>query len=113
MNLEGMTRRPRHDVIFDVRENIQGCGGAILDHQQFSNRILSLSIEFSRARFENLLVAIESAGVSLMQTSVNDATDEAAGLAQEAPQTKITGSLVIRFISDEPDLRVPVPAIPG
>lgn len=109
LKLEGFTTRARHGVVFEVTESILGSGGVILDHQQFSNLVLRLSIEIWRERLGELLAGIEAAGVSLSRTSV----EEAETISREATDARIAGSLVIRFVSDEPDLRVPAPAVPG
>ncbi len=109
MKLEGFTVHPRHGVVFEVTEAVSACGGAILDHQQFSNHLLRLSIEIQRERLDELLAGVEKAGVSLSRTSI----DEAATLSREAPEARIAGTLAIRFVSDEPDLRIKAPAVPG
>ena len=109
VKLEGFTTQSRHGVIFEVTESILACGGVILDHQQFSNFLLRLSIEIRKERLGELLAGIEVAGVSLSQTSV----EEAETLSREAPGERIGGTLVVRFVSNEPDLRIPTPAVPG
>lgn len=92
-----------------MTESIRACGGAIQDHQQFSNQMLRLSIEIRRQRLGELVAGVEAAGVSLSQKSV----DEAEPISRETPNEKIAGTLVIRFVSEEPDLRISVPAVPG
>jgi hypothetical protein len=109
MKLEGFTTQSRHGVVFEVTESILACGGVILDHQQFSNQLLRFSIEIRRERLDELLVGIEAAGVSLSQTSI----DEAETISREASDARIAGTLVVRFVSDEPDLRIPTHAVPG
>ena len=73
VKLEGFTTRSRHGVVFEVTESILACGGVILDHQRFSNHLLRLSIEIWQERLGELLAGIEAAGVSLSQTSVDEA----------------------------------------
>jgi len=109
MKLEGFTTQSRHGVIFEVTESILACGGVILDHQRFSNQLLRLSIEIWQERLDELFAGLEAAGVSLTQKSV----DEAESVSREAPGERIAGTLVVRFVSDEPDLRIPTPAVPG
>ena len=109
MKLEGITTRSRHGLIFEVMERILASGGVILDHQQFSSQLLRLSIEIRRERLGELIAGIEAAGVSLSQTSI----DEAEAMSREASDERIPGTLVVRFVSDEPDLRIPIPAVPG
>jgi len=109
VKLEGFTTRSRHGVVFEVTESIQACGGVILDHQQFSNQLLRLSIEIRRERLGELIAGIEAAGVSLSQTPI----DEAETISRETSDERVPGTLVVRFVSDEPDLRIPTPAVPG
>lgn len=109
MQLEGFTTQPRHGVVFEVKESILACGGFILDHQQFSNHLIRLSIEIRGDRLNDLVAKLEGVGVSLSQSSI----DEARHLLRESPDSRIAGSLAIRFVSDEPDLMTQVPAIPG
>jgi hypothetical protein len=45
--------------------------------------------------------------------SVEDAAAEAERIGRDEMGARIPGTLVIRFISAEPDLRVPAPPIPG
>jgi len=73
MKLEGFTTQSRHGVVFEVTEAIRACGGSILDHQQFSNHLLRLSIEIRRGRLGKLLAGIEAAGVALSQSSADEA----------------------------------------
>jgi len=113
MELEGFTSRPRHGVVFEVNECILNCHGAIVDTQQFSNHLLRLSSEIPVTRLEELLGKIESAGVSLSQASKEEALSETEMMAGRDPVRRLDGTLVIRFVSDEPDLRIPTPAVPG
>ena len=108
MRLEGHTRRPRHAAVFEVKESILNNGGAITDYQLFSNRVLRLSIEVPSARMAELIAGIEATGVDLVETTVRDAVSEA-----QRSEARLVGTLAIRFLADEPDLRGFVPPIPG
>jgi hypothetical protein len=109
MQLEAIATGPRHSVVFQVKENIDACGGAILDHKQFSNHLLRLSLEIRRGRLNDMVTNLEAAGLTWSHQSV----ERIASLSSGPPDDVITGTLAIRFVSDEPGLRVPVPAIPG
>ena len=113
MKLEGVTTRPRHGVVFEVMESVSKCGGAILDHQQYSNQLLRVSTEIRATRLDGLLAGLAEAGVTLSQDSMDDATAEATERTRETREARMAGTLVIRFVSDEPDLRIQTPAVPG
>ena len=109
MMLEGFTTRPRHGVVFEVTEFITANGGTISDHQQFSNHLLRLSIEIRGNGLPDVLAGLEAARVRLSPPSM----DQAIALFEENPGKRIAGTLVIRCVSDEPDLRIPIPVVPG
>jgi len=73
MQLEGWTRSARHAAVPAVRDAIDATGGSILDHQQFSNRVLRLTIELPAAHLERLVTALEEVGVALSRPTVEDA----------------------------------------
>ncbi|MEE4270711.1 MAG: hypothetical protein V2I67_03495 [Thermoanaerobaculales bacterium] len=73
MQLEGFTARPRHRVVFEVTENIRASGGFVLDHQEFSNHILRLTVEIASPRPGRLLTGIADAGVDLSESSTGEA----------------------------------------
>jgi hypothetical protein len=108
MQLEGFTRSARHAVIFELGKRLSACGASILDHQHFSNRVLRLSIEVSCSLLNELIAAIEQAGVSLFDRPGTDGASE-----NDLGARPVTGTLTIRFVSDDPDLPIPVPPIPG
>jgi len=113
IRLEGITGRPRHAAVFEIKERIDAAGGCVTDHQQFSNRLLRLTFEIAAERLDALLRGLEAAGLSLTRTTVESSIAAAQRAAADAPDVCMTGTLAIRFMSDEPDLRVPVPPIPG
>ena len=94
-------------------ESISNCGGAVLDTQQYSNHLVRISLEIPSMRLQELVAGVAEAGVSLTQASVDEASAEAKEQAHKAPAVRMSGTLVIGFVSDEPDLRIPSPPVPG
>jgi hypothetical protein len=113
VQIEGVTGKPRHALVFEVKEKIHECGGSVLDYQQFSNRLMRLTIEVAAGRLGDLITLVEDAGLSLSGSTVEAAIAAAKTAEEHQPGTRITGTLAVRFMSDEPDLRVPAPPIPG
>lgn len=100
LQLNGVSSGPRLEIMAAVRDAIQSAGGWITGHQQFSNISVCLLFEIDAAHVPDLLARIAAAGVVLSHTA--------------APSRgEVRGSLQITFRHQEPDLRIPVPAVPS
>jgi len=83
-------------------------GGYVLDYKQFSNLAVCFTIELPPAGFAKLRKKLTDLGVIL-----ETATNEEMGLIDGSTREDIPGSLRIDFQHQEPDLRIPIAAVPG
>jgi hypothetical protein len=101
-----VTRLERHAVTQLVRRAISDAGGWITDFHKFSNFAVVLELEVTAGRLNDLHAAIETTGLVLSPSRSDLPTprDE---------KEELRGALRIDFVHDEPDLIIPVPAVPG
>jgi len=108
VRLQGKTREGRHAVTSAASDAVVAAGGHVLDYNQFSNLAVNYTLELPPAGFARLRQALGEIGVNLWPPS----TEELAA-GQAAAGSEIAGSLRIDFEHNEPDLRIPIPAVPG
>lgn len=115
INLQCSTRMDRHDGIDAAKDLLSAAGAWIVDFNMFSNRIFTIRylMDFENvAKFPGLF---EDSDFVLFQDSlegVNALIQELEVLPQAASE-EVSGSLVVHFVNNEPDLIIEVPAIPG
>jgi hypothetical protein len=89
-----------------------GVVGWIVDFRQFSNMALAVQFEMPPASAAGLRRALEPLPLTL-----SAATAEALARLESAPPSTlpdpVPGSVSVTFVHSEPDLRIPVPAVPG
>ncbi len=93
-----------------MSQAIQGAGVSILDSRSFSNLTLFIGGEVRTAGVAALRDALLATGLSLSVRSLA-LLDQYP--AMPAEQRVIPFHLVVTFIHNDPDLRIPVPAVPG
>jgi hypothetical protein len=107
VKLAAATRRPRLEASSDAADAIQTCGGMITDVRQFSNLGLLLRCDITAARLTALIGCLDGAGIAL------DSESRGAVARLQGVDCRIDAALHIRFYGEEPDLRIPTPAVPG
>lgn len=108
IRLQGRTQGARHAAIADASNAIVAAGGYVLDYRQFSNHAVVFTLELPPVGFARLRHALAGAGMILDPPGA----DEAA-LAASLSEAPAPGTLRLEFTHDEPDLRIPIPAVPG
>lgn len=113
LQLNATTRADRHQMIELGKDTITSSGGWILDFKLFSNVSICINFELpdhNVAAFRDRLVAAEW---RLDERSLQalEVFTEPAG--QGSAPMDLIGTLQITFVHEEPDLRIPVPMIPG
>ncbi|KPJ93600.1 MAG: hypothetical protein AMS18_05415 [Gemmatimonas sp. SG8_17] len=98
-------------VTASVADAISALGGFVLDSKRFSNKALTLRIEIPASGAADLASAMADCWVTLDDASV--LTLEHYGNADSGALTEVTGTLHLRFIHEEPELRIETPAVPG
>lgn len=102
------TALDRHEVTRRVADAMQAAGGLLTDVRQFSNVALMLHCEIAAASLPDLLASLASAGIHL-----TDESTVVAGAAGTPADQTVEFLLHLRFYNEEPDLRIPTPAVPG
>lgn len=77
----------------------------MLDLQRFSNKALVLRIQLPAGRYDEFIAELSTCAVTL--------DGDPAGTVDAGAAAEISGTLHVRFLHDEPDLRIETPAVPG
>ena len=101
------TRNPRGEMIAKVRDALIASNGWITDFHEYSNVSLCLNFEISIENVQRLCAALRGTGLELTEEP------QVAESAIAREQDVVPGTLQITFIHHDPDLIIPVPAIPG
>lgn len=116
LQLKGVTKVNRHEMISRVRGGILEGGGYIIDFHMFSNAAICINFEVSVGSIGGGYTSLVSTGLGLDRESrdlLAGCSPASAGLGERAQAAEVMGTLNITFIHDEPDLRMEVPPIPG
>jgi hypothetical protein len=109
VQLNGLTRVNRIEMTARLRDAIDTSGGWITDFHQFSNLSVCLNFEIRIERLPQLGEALQASGLRLAAGTeallLNSAPEQATG--------EVRCTLQVTFVHDEPDLRLPVLAVPG
>jgi hypothetical protein len=116
LQLKGVTRVGRHEMISRVRDAILQGGGYILDFHMFSNAAICINFEVALSDVGKFYTSLAATGLRLDHEShdlLAGCSRRLGGLGEAAKAADVMGTLNITFIHDEPDLRIEVPPIPG
>jgi len=108
IRIQGKTSQERHGLTSAASDAVGEAGGHVIDFKQFSNLAVVFTIELPPAGYERLRKKLGGLGVCLEPP----AGEEQALAGTMAPE-QIAGSLRLDFQHQEPDLRIPIPAVPG
>ncbi len=107
----GITNKDRHQVIADVSKAISSNGGWIVNHEMYSNIAVMIRFNIEPKELAGWREGICVAGVRLdpetiqtLEDRINHETDR---------DEEVACSLNVTFIHNEPDVRQPIPAVPG
>lgn len=108
IRIRGKTKQERLGVTSAASDAVGLVGGYILDYRQFSNLAVVFTVELPARGFRDLREKLAALDVIL-----DPPTDDEVALWSASEAKKIMGSLRLDFLHQEPDLRIPVPAVPG
>ena len=108
VRIQGKTRQERHGITSAASDAVGEVGGYIVDFKQFSNLAVVFTIEMPPAGYEKLRDRLSGLGVCLEPPSI-----EESALSVAAGPQEVAGSLRLDFQHQEPDVRIPIPAVPG
>lgn len=112
LRLSAVTRADRHRMIEAAKDAIGAGGGWILDFRLFSNLSINIVFELPSGRAADLLARLDALDWKFDEDGRNELL-ACIERGTEVVSHDIGGTLQITFIHDEPDLHIPVPAIPG
>lgn len=109
------SRLERHETIDSVKTILSASGAWVMDYKMYSNYILSLQFMITVRDLSLLRHELEESGFALFQESMQELREFISGLNQDGAngETEISGSLVVHFVHNDPDLLIEVPAVPG
>ena len=111
LRLFGWTRAPRVDVTHCLTDAVSRVGGFVLESQRFSNAALMLRVQMPASRVSEMANSIVGCQIHL------DAESESGLLGPSAERDNYDSEMVctihLRFLHDDPDLRIETPAGPG
>jgi hypothetical protein len=108
IRLQGVARGDRHAMTTAASDAIVSAGGYVLDFNQFSNLAVCFTLELPAGGYRRLRELLANGGFDMTPPAAVEAK-----LEERDPHEAIPGSLRIEFRHHEPDLRIPIPAVPG
>jgi len=113
LQLNATSRGPRHQIIELAKDAITASGGWIIDFRLFSNLSICINFELPFDQVGRLRDALAEIDMRLSDAGFQTLEALAGITNQDGQPAELMGSLQITFIHDDPDLRIPVPMIPG
>ena len=115
LQLHGVTRVDRHEMISRVKDAILQGGAYITDFHMFSNTAICINFEVLVANIAKLYSSLTQQGFLTQESHdlLAGCCTQLAELGERAKATDVVGTLEITFIHEEPELRIEVPPIPG
>jgi hypothetical protein len=109
--ISAVTSHPRQAVFSALSAALSDLGW-ILDFKQFSNLALSVRFEMPRDNVTKVRAAMAALPLRLADHSLEALAVLEGAAASELPDP-VPAGIHVTFIHSEPDLRIPVPAVPG
>ena len=106
--LQAKTDEERLAVTSAASKAIDVAGASLVDFKQFSNIAVSYVMEIPATGFERLRQELEAVNIILDPPSANELR-----VSQGSAGDEVVASLKLAFRHSEPDMRIPVPAVPG
>ena len=109
LRLNAVTKESRDETICRVKGSMDACGAWILNVTSFSNMSICFNFEIPGSSIPHLRDALAKTELLLSAETI----DDLESVALRNLRSDVAGSLQITLMHNEPDLKIPVPAIPG
>lgn len=110
MTINIYTTQPRHEALEGVKSAVHAAAGWVAGHAFYSNKAATLNTVLELNHLGDFLDML----VSNRLVSAGDSTVQMLRLlGKEGNHTEVNVTCAITFQHDEPDLKQPVPAVPG
>jgi hypothetical protein len=107
IQIQGVARGDRHGFTSFASDAIVASGGYVMDYRAFSNLAVCFTLEIPA---KGLLVLRERLRIGGIELEPPAPAEE---IATECGETAVSGTLRLDFRHEEPDMRIPIPAVPG
>jgi hypothetical protein len=108
--LDIVTAIPRHDAIDAVKAAAATAEGWIAAHQFYSNKAATVQVMVERCHLVAFCAKLADSG---LVKAGSDAVARLMTLAKDGDTSEVRVTATLTFVSDEPDLRIEIPAVPG
>ena len=112
IRIESGTTVPRLEMIARISDAVQAANGFVMDSRYFPNTALFIGFEIGPSMLPRLQTALSAAGLNFSSRSL-DSIERYADLSKSAAPGLRECHLSVAFFHNDPDLRIPLPAIPG
>ena len=105
LQLHGVTKVNRHEMIWRVKEALLRAGADILDFQAFSDKAVCINFEVTAGNLENLYSLLVQEAF-LYQESLEllaETSDRLSRIGEPGKAKNVLGALNITFVQNEPD----------
>lgn len=107
--LNFVTGKPRNAAIQELEVLCQSAEVFILDFHMFSNSSLAVQFEADASGLLSLTRSLEEHSFKIMESS----RALLGSTAKLSPDDKVDGTIQISFMSEDGDLKIEVPMVPG
>ncbi len=111
LRLTAVTLGDRKRISSALCDAVARAGGFVLDTHRFSNKSITVVFELPRDKAAHLAQLLQQSEVRLDEPSELSLTNFDASAPDSVDESR--GTLSVRFVTDEPELRVTTPAVPG
>ena len=110
LTLNIVTTLPRHEALEAVKQAVSTASGWIEGHQFYSNKAATLQTVIERG---SLLAFLEKLAENHLVPDHGSTAQTLKAQYREGDTSEVRVACVLSFSADGPDLRIPVPAVPG
>jgi len=113
INIAGITKEYRHDMIDYTVNCIDTCSGWVMNHTMFSNSAICINFQIEAKGVNKLLKLLNSNGLNLTKESIEISKNFPENIEADYKYKEILGAINITFVHNDPDLKIITPAVPG
>lgn len=110
LTLNIYTSRPRHEVLETVKSAVSKATGWIVAHQLFSNKAATIRAAIEKQHLNDFIDYLVDHQLADDNMAVVQSLRQ---LHKAGDAMEVTVACAMTFVHDEPDLKQPVPAVPG
>lgn len=113
INISGITKENRYKMIDYAVNCINNCSGWVMNHTMFSNAAICINFELEAKDVGKLIKLLNSNGLNLSKESIEIVESFPEDIEENYKNKEILGAINIKFVHNDPDLKITTPAVPG